>query len=239
MNTSTSTIKRAPIILTFLLPIVMLAMPTIPAWAAGSDSAPISMASVRSFPKRPIPHRSFSEAVSTDVDGSWGGIETLDVPHTESPEEQATRIQAEQARQSQAASRAEPRTPAATPVISAPTTGDKERPDSDTASALVSYALQYQGAPYMYGGNTPAGWDCSGFTQYVYARFGIHLPHPSGMQATVGTPVTDPQPGDLMANAGHAGIYIGNGLMIHAMNPVDGTKVTAVMPGMGYYRLLG
>lgn len=55
----------------------------------------------------------------------------------------------------------------------------------------------------------------------------------------VGTPVTDPQPGDLMANAGHAGIYIGNGLMIHAMNPVDGTKVTAVMPGMGYYRLLG
>lgn len=91
----------------------------------------------------------------------------------------------------------------------------------------------------MYGGNTPAGWDCSGFTQYVYARFGIHLPHPSGMQATVGTPVTDPQPGDLMANAGHAGIYIGNGLMIHAMNPVDGTKVTAVMPGMGYYRLLG
>lgn len=59
------------------------------------------------------------------------------------------------------------------------------------------------------------------------------------MQATVGTPVTDPQPGDLMTNAGHAGIYIGNGLMIHAMNPVDGTKVTAVMPGMGYYRLLG
>ena len=78
-----------------------------------------------------------------------------------------------------------------------------------------------------------------GFTQYVYARFGIQLPHPSGMQATIGTPVTDPQPGDLMANAGHAGIYIGNGLMIHAMNPVDGTKVTAVMPGMGYYRLLG
>lgn len=152
MNTSTSTIKRAPIVLTFLLPIVMLAMPTIPAWAAGSDSAPISMASVRSFPKRPVPHRSFSEAVSTDVDGSWGGIETLDVPHTESPEEQATRIQAEQARQSQAASRAEPRTPA----VSAPTTGDKEKPASDTAAALVSYALQYQGAPSFLSEGTPS-----------------------------------------------------------------------------------
>ena len=50
----------------------MLATPTIPAWAAGSDPAPISMASsVRSFPKHPDPHRSFIEAVSTDVDGSW------------------------------------------------------------------------------------------------------------------------------------------------------------------------
>ena len=133
MHTSTSTIRRAPIVLTVLLPIVMLAMPTIPAWADAADPAPIHMASsVRSFPKHLVPHRSFSEAVSTDVDGSWGGIETLDVPHTESPEEQATRIQAEQARQSEAASRAEPRTP----VISAPTTGDKEKPASDTAAAL-------------------------------------------------------------------------------------------------------
>lgn len=145
MHTSTSTIRRAPIVLTVLLPIVMLAMPTIPAWADAADPAPIHMASsVRSFPKHLVPHRSFSEAVSTDVDGSWGGIETLDVPHTESPEEQATRIQAEQARQSEAASRAGSRTPAATPAISTPTTGDKERPDSDTAAALVSYALQYQ-----------------------------------------------------------------------------------------------
>lgn len=60
MHTSTSTIRRAPIVLTVLLPIVMLAMPTIPAWAADADPAPISMASVRSFPKRPVPHRSFT-----------------------------------------------------------------------------------------------------------------------------------------------------------------------------------
>ncbi|WP_259306075.1 hypothetical protein [Bifidobacterium longum] len=153
MHTSTSTIRRAPVILTVLLPIVMLATPTIPAWADAADPAPTRMASsARSFPKHPVPHRSFIEAVSTDVDGSWGGIETLDVPHTESPEEQATRIQAEQARQSQAASRAEPRTP----VISAPTTGDKEKPASDTAAALVSYALQYQGAPSFLSEGTPS-----------------------------------------------------------------------------------
>ena len=60
MHTSTSTIRRAPIVLTVLLPIVMLAMPTIPAWADAADPAPISMASVRSFPKHLVPHRSFT-----------------------------------------------------------------------------------------------------------------------------------------------------------------------------------
>lgn len=59
MHTSTSTIRRAPIVLTVLLPIVMLATPTIPAWADAADPAPIHMASsVRSFPKHPVPHRS-------------------------------------------------------------------------------------------------------------------------------------------------------------------------------------
>lgn len=131
----------------------MLAMPTIPAWADAADPAPIHMASsVRSFPKHLVPHRSFSEAVSTDVDGSWGGIETLDVPHAESPEEQATRIQAEQARQSEAASRAEPRTPA----VSAPTTGDKEKPASDTirlpAGIAVVSPVSGRGARYFNAG---------------------------------------------------------------------------------------
>lgn len=61
MHTSTSTIRRAPVILTVLLPIAMLAMPTIPAWAADADPAPTHMASsVRSFPKHPVPHRSFT-----------------------------------------------------------------------------------------------------------------------------------------------------------------------------------
>lgn len=151
----------------------MLAMPTIPAWADAADPAPIHMASsVRSFPKHLVPHRSFSEAVSTDVDGSWGGIETLDVPHAESPEEQATRIQAEQARQSEAASRAEPRTPA----VSAPTTGDKEKPASDTAAALVSYALQYQGAPYVYGGQYACRLGLQWFHQFPGGVPGISMP---------------------------------------------------------------
>lgn len=72
MNTSTSTIRRAPVILTVLLPIVMLAMPTIPAWAADADPALISMASVRSFPKHPVPHRSFTPAYTSQTCSKCG-----------------------------------------------------------------------------------------------------------------------------------------------------------------------
>ena len=180
MHTSTSTIRRAPIVLTVLLPIVMLAMPTIPAWADAADPAPIHMASsVRSFPKHLVPHRSFSEAVSTDVDGSWGGIETLDVPHTESPEEQATRIQAEQARQSEAASRAEPRTP----VISRRRQVTRRNPPRTTAAALVSYALQYQRAIRVRG-------------QYA-CRLGLQWFHPIRVRA-VRHPIAAP-----VRHAGH------------------------------------
>ena len=73
-------------------------------------------------------------------------------------------------------------------------------PDSASASALVAYAAQFVGVvPYVSGGNTPAGWDCSGFVQYVFAQMGISLPHSSGAQAAVGTAVpslAEAQPGE-------------------------------------------
>lgn len=102
---------------------------------------------------------------------------------------------------------------------------------SVSADALVAYATQFVGAPYAAGGNTPSGWDCSGFVQYVFAQFGISLPHSSGAQAAIGTAVAsiaDAQPGDIVANADHAAIYIGNGLVINALNPYQGTQITGL-----------
>ncbi len=108
-----------------------------------------------------------------------------------------------------------------------------------TGAELASFSLKFQGYPYVAGGNTPAGWDCSGFVQYVFSQFGISLPRTSGAQATVGTPVAslaDAKPGDILANGTHAAIYIGNGQVMNAMNPVQGTAVSdvSVFGGAGY-----
>ncbi|WP_418968856.1 C40 family peptidase [Alloscardovia omnicolens] len=96
---------------------------------------------------------------------------------------------------------------------------------------LANYSLQFVGAPYSWGGNTPAGWDCSGFVQYVYAHFGVSLPRTSGAQAAVGVAVpslAQAQPGDILANGTHAAIYIGNGQVMNAMNYGLGTKTAPV-----------
>jgi cell wall-associated NlpC family hydrolase len=95
-----------------------------------------------------------------------------------------------------------------------------------SSSAIVNYARQFLGTPYVWGGTTPAGFDCSGFTQYVFRNFGIELPRTSSGQSTVGTRVSaaDARPGDLVWWPGHVGIYTGNGNNIAARQP--GTPLT-------------
>ena len=82
----------------------------------------------------------------------------------------------------------------------------------------------------MWGGITPAGFDCSGFTSYVYAHNNIKLPRVSQEQMNFGYAVSDSaaQPGDLvwMSGGGHVGIYIGGGLVIHSPKPRDVVKIT-------------
>lgn len=83
---------------------------------------------------------------------------------------------------------------------------------------VVQVALQYQGVPYLFGGTTPAGFDCSGFVQYVYAQFGVALPRTVPQQDAAGTRISreDALPGDLVIMPGHNGIYAGNGMIIDA-----------------------
>ncbi|WP_448073935.1 C40 family peptidase [Georgenia yuyongxinii] len=90
-----------------------------------------------------------------------------------------------------------------------------------SASAIVDYARQFVGTPYVYGGVTPAGFDCSGFTQYVLAEVGIDLPRSSSAQVNAGTRVSaaEAQPGDLVWWPGHIGIYTGDGNHIAARQP--------------------
>lgn len=95
---------------------------------------------------------------------------------------------------------------------------------SGTAAAIIANAKQYLGVPYVWGGTTPAGFDCSGLVQYVFAANGISLPRTTYEQQAVVTPVSLDalQPGDLVfwgASAYHVGIYIGDGQYIHAPAP--------------------
>jgi peptidoglycan DL-endopeptidase CwlO len=95
-------------------------------------------------------------------------------------------------------------------------------------ATVVRFARRFIGVPYVYGGTSPrTGFDCSGFTRFVYAHFGIVLPHYSGAQFGMGRRVSRAglRPGDLVFfdGLGHVGMYVGNGRFIHA--PHTGTRV--------------
>src|SRR5690606_30991347 len=98
-------------------------------------------------------------------------------------------------------------------------------PASAKGSAIVSIGMRYLGVPYLWGGSTPAGFDCSGFTSYVFAQVGIDLPRTSSEQRYAGTevPWSQAQPGDLLWSPGHIAIYAGDGMQIEA--PVPGKTV--------------
>jgi cell wall-associated NlpC family hydrolase len=104
-------------------------------------------------------------------------------------------------------------------------------------ASIVRFARHYLGTRYRYGGASPeSGFDCSGFTRFVYAHFGIVLPHFSGGQFGLGRRVSSSRlrPGDLVFfdGLGHVGIYVGGGRFIHA--PHSGTRV-AIDPLAGWY----
>lgn len=108
------------------------------------------------------------------------------------------------------------------------------------AGSIVAYARQFTGTPYVWGGTTPAGFDCSGFVQYVFAQFGYSLPRTSGAQAAVGHPVSaaEAQPGDLVVwGSHHIGIYTGNGMHIAAHKPGTPLSETALYGNYYFVRL--
>ena len=97
---------------------------------------------------------------------------------------------------------------------------------------VVGIAMQYLGVPYVYGGASPSGFDCSGLVMYVFAQIGVSLPHNAAAQYGAGVPVSRDQlqAGDLVFfnGLGHVGIYIGGGQFIHAPHTGDVVKISSI-----------
>ena len=136
-------------------------------------------------------------------------------------------IEAEEAKEAEEAAKA-----AAQQQISSPNRGEITSGTASSASgnAIVSYAYNFIGTPYVYGATGPDTFDCSGFPSYVYANAaGINITRTTYSQMGVGTPVSydQLQPGDLVFTYGgdHVGIYVGGGQYIHAPQPGDSVKV--------------
>lgn len=117
----------------------------------------------------------------------------------------------------------------------------KEDPKPTGASGVVDIAMQYIGTPYRYGGSSPSGFDCSGFTSYVYRQVGVSLNRTAAGQAGNGVAVSRSElaPGDLVmfntggGGIGHVGIYVGGGNFIHS--PYSGRTVCVESMNSGYY----
>jgi cell wall-associated NlpC family hydrolase len=118
-------------------------------------------------------------------------------------------------------------------------------PPSSAAARVLRTADSYVGVPYVWGGNTPRGFDCSGFTKYIFAKHGIRLPRTSREQAHAGRAVAPDfralRPGDIMLFAepgeaiSHVAVYAGNGRIIHSSSSVGGVGYTDLNNGGDWF----
>ena len=161
-----------------------------------------------------------SPVVTAPVEAAWtfdAPVVTAETPPPPPP-----------VRAAPAASRSTTRAATTTTTAAAPT--NAAVPQTVAGNAVLEIAARYVGTPYLSGGTTPDGFDCSGFTSYVYAQLGITLPRTSSGQKAAGTIVSraDAQPGDLIWSPGHISIYAGGNEQIDSPRPGKTVQFRAI-----------
>jgi cell wall-associated NlpC family hydrolase len=149
------------------------------------------------------------------------------------------RLRAELAAAAQAAAKKarEQAQPPSTPVLTPPPPVNVPTGSPGVGHpAAASIALRYLGVPYVWGGASPSGFDCSGLVMYVYAQLGISLPHYTVAQWNATVPISSPEPGDLVFfnGLGHVGIYIGGGRFVNAPHTGSVVRIDSISSFGGY-----
>lgn len=147
-----------------------------------------------------------------------------------------------QAQQAYTAPQAETQQAPVAPVATQEQAAPVASSGNASRDAIVATAMSGLGGAYVWGGKTFGAWDCSGFTSWVFAQHGIKLTAFTYAMKNELRPTANPQPGDIVFQNGysHVGIYLGDGKMISALNPTNGTLVhpTSWMSVDGYYTAL-